>query len=303
VIGPQDRQITLFAAVFAVAFLSATPIARGQAESAPGPLAEMIVNADAQDGAAFLSWSTVPGATIALRWREVGSADWVVRGPTPSNFDMVDGLKNGLLYEFQPVLSVDGTHKLGPRIQLSPQERKDCDFGSHVYCTQDRLISGLRQSGITSTELFCAGRAIETTSVMPNCRYTWGGVAFGLNRAYGSRFVPPLMRPRQELARSVLARAVWGMDFDSAKKQFAPAIYESSLPFPSKIDGQAEVRTYIAQITPSLLSRISWYTPERAIPNLIVVRGRHHQLAPREPVERDRDGHAVRGRKRSRPLD
>src|SRR5712691_724158 len=223
VIGSQLRRITVQVLLFAILSLGAVPMAQGQSQSETGQLAEMILNADPQYEAVFVSWSKVPGATIGVRWRPVGAVDWTLRPPTSTNFDLVDGLKNGVLYEFQPVLTADGARNFGPRVRLSPRERNDCDFGSHVFCTQDRLIAALPRYGITSTELFCYGRAVETTSVMPNCRYTWGGVALGLNRSYGSRFLPPLVRPRQELARRVLSQAVWGMDFDAAKEQFAPA--------------------------------------------------------------------------------
>jgi hypothetical protein len=61
------------------------------------------------------------------------------------------------------------------------------------------------------------------------------------------------------------------MDFDSAKTQFGPPVYEISLPYPSRISSDAEVQTYVARIGPRLLSRISWYKLPNAVANRFAI--------------------------------
>lgn len=250
-------RLVLSVIVASVTFVSVAWAQSGYVNSDP----PVILNTAPQDREVFLTWSTLPDAQYAVRWRKLGEEMWNTGRPTPTPYAAIDSLENGSAYQFQLVLETADRRYLSQIVAETPRIRDDCGYGTTLFCTQQAFLSYLPRFGISPSELRCGGESVNLDLPLPNCRFTAGGVALALDRAYGSVFAPNDFRPDAESVSRALRRAIWGTeDFAIARRGNAARVSEVAIPYGGRVETDARVRSYLVRIAPGLFSRISWFS-------------------------------------------
>lgn len=227
----------------------------------------LILNATPQDREIFLSWSTLPEAAYTLRWRKAGETAWKTKPESLVRYAAVDSLDNGVRYQFQLRVRVGEREYVSSTATATPRVRDDCGYGASVFCTQQAFIAALPKFGLLPTSLRCDGEDVSLESVIPNCRFTAAGVTLGLDRAYGSVFVPNDSRPDAESVSQVVRRAIWGTgDFENIKREYAHRWAEVSIPFGGMVTEDSTVRSFVIRVAPGVFSRVTWYSRPDHVP-------------------------------------
>lgn len=254
--GCGKLQLVLFTVSASLTIATRTGAQPGDLRAAPA----LILNAAPQDREVFLTWSTVSDARYVVRWRKVGNEIWKTERPTMTPYAAIDSLENGTAYQFQLVIQATGVRYLSPIAVETPRPRDDCGSGTSLFCTQHAFLAYLPRYGITPDELRCGGEPVNIDLPLPNCRFTAGGIALGLNRSYGSTFRPNNYRPDAESVSRVVRQVIWGTeDFGAVQKENAGRIREVDIPYGTNVDTATQVRSYLVSISPGLFSRVSWF--------------------------------------------
>jgi len=227
----------------------------------------IILNTAPQDREVFLTWSTLPDALYAVRWRKLGDQNWNTERASLTPYAAIDSLENGSAYQFQLVIEAAGRRYISQIVVQTPRIRDDCGYGTSLFCTQQAFLSHLPRYGIAPSDLRCGGESVNPDLPLPNCRFTAGGVTLALDRAYGSVFFPNDFRPDAESVSQALRRAIWGTEnFATTRRENAARVTEVTIPYGGRVKAEARVRSYLVRIAPGLFSRVSWFSMPDHVP-------------------------------------